>query len=468
MREAAIDSLTPLRSRVQKLNDGHVPEGARSIIYVMSRDCRVGTNHALLAAQQHALKAKLPLVVAFVVYDKPLGNRAREHVQFLLEGLSDVAAHLKAKNVPFILHVGAANSAYLRLVEDLAPAAIYFDFSPLRHARNGKSTFAAAVDVPVFVVDAHNIVPVWVASNKQEIGARTLRPKIHHHLPTYLHDDLQLRMHPYSFTGELATESLDEVISRVGKQYPSNGTDVSRFASGEKAAHRALQNFIEQRLKGYAAHRNDPSRSSLSELSPYLHYGQLSSLSVALAVYQAVRDQSSLQADEETLIEEMVIRKELSDNFCYYNPNYNMLRGAPQWAQDTLVKHATDQREFTYTRTQFEAATTHDPAWNAAQRQLTRTGKIHGYMRMYWAKKVLEWSANPQTALETLLYLNGFYHLDGGDPNGYVGIMWSIAGVHDRPWGERPVYGTVRSMVYNGLKRKFDIQAYIDAYPVES
>jgi deoxyribodipyrimidine photo-lyase len=160
----------------------------------------------------------------------------------------------------------------------------------------------------------------------------------------------------------------------------------------------------------------------------------------------------------------MIVRKELADNYCYYNGKYDSLEGAPEWAQRTLAKHAADPREFIYTLEQFKNAETHDEAWNAAQLQLTRTGKIHGYMRMYWAKKVLEWSKTPDEALTTLLYLNDFYHLDGGDPNGYVGILWSVAGLHDRPWGERPVYGVIRSMVYGGLKRKFNIQAYIEKY----
>ena len=197
-------------------------------------------------------------------------------------------------------------------------------------------------------------------------------------------------------------------------------------------------------------------------MSPYLHFGQISSLRIVLEARKALDKNSNLQADYDALFEELVVRKELSDNFCYYNQNYNSLSGAPEWAQKTLAKHSSDKREFVYTKEQFENAQTHDEAWNAAQRQLRATGKIHGYMRMYWAKKVLEWSKTPEEAHDTLLFLNDFYSIDGGDPNGYVGILWSIAGLHDRPWGERPVYGTIRSMVYSGLKRKFDVNQYIN------
>jgi deoxyribodipyrimidine photo-lyase len=310
-------------------------------------------------------------------------------------------------------------------------------------------------------------VPVWLASDHQEIAARTLRPKIKRLMAEYLDEAKPLQKHPYDWPGTVkAIDELKEHIDATLAGVPSNGSDISRFEPGEKAAQKAVKTFVSQRLEGYATQRNDPSDDGQSELNPYLHYGQLSSATVVRAVMEATGSQSKNQADADAFIEEITVRKELSDNFCFYSQDYDKLRGAPEWAQRTLDKHKDDAREFTYSRQQFEAAETHDEAWNAAQRQLVRTGKMHGYMRMYWAKKILEWSATPQGALQTLLYLNDFYHIDGGDPNGYVGILWSIAGLHDRPWQERPVYGTVRSMVYNGLKRKFDIQAYIDQYKV--
>jgi deoxyribodipyrimidine photo-lyase len=170
--------------------------------------------------------------------------------------------------------------------------------------------------------------------------------------------------------------------------------------------------------------------------------------------------ETSLQHGVDALIEEMIVRKELADNYCYYNPHYDSLEAAPAWARDSLDKHRGDAREFLYSKEQLEEGSTHDPAWNAAQRQLRKTGKIHGYMRMYWAKKVLEWTESPEQAIVYLIYLNDHYSIDGGDPNGYAGILWSVAGVHDRPWQERSVFGVIRYMNYAGLKRKFDIQAY--------
>lgn len=453
-----------LKQRIRKLNASMTPPSG-PVIYVMSRDIRTIENHALLAAQQHAMAVQQPLIVLFVGYDTAPVNRAQEHIGFLLNGLDDVATELRSKAIPLILRVGQPVSVWCDVVKQCAASAVYFDFSPLTGPLKAKQAFAKAAEVPVYEVDTHNAVPVWVASPKQEVGARTLRPKIHYHLPSFIDAPLRLEEQVKQLAQPLESLSLTQLISHLLPLYPRNGTDISRFTSGQHAAGKALEEFIDNRLKGYATGRNDPLADKQSELSPYLHFGQISSLTVARAVYDAVRADSSLQSDADAMIEELLVRKELSDNFCFYNSDYRSLGGAPQWAQTTLAKHADDERQFMYTLEQFENAQTHDEAWNAAQRQLRREGKIHGYMRMYWAKKVLEWSRTPQEALEYLLYLNDFYHLDGYDPNGYVGILWSVAGLHDRPWGERPVYGVIRSMVYNGLKRKFDIQAYIDAFP---
>lgn len=383
---------------------------------------------------------------------------------FLLNGLDDVADELERHQIPFVLRHGRPKQEWQFIAKTVRPTAWYFDFTPLA-VRHSQQAFAQSVDFPVYVVDAHNSVPVWVVSPKQEVGARTLRPKLHHHLPFYIGEESELQKHSHVMTHKPSGLELHKLKATLAAQYPSNGTDVARFIPGQRAALQLLESFVSERLKGYASGRNDPLANQQSELSPYLHYGQLASLTVARRVFAAVRADSSLQADADALIEELLVRKELSDNFCYYNGNYRSLQGAPQWAQDSLRKHRDDEREFMYDRQQFENAQTHDEAWNAAQRQLRREGKIHGYMRMYWAKKVLEWSQTPEEALETLIYLNDFYHIDGLDPNGYVGILWSVAGLHDRPWGERPVYGVIRSMVYNGLKRKFDIQAYINQFP---
>ena len=225
---------------------------------------------------------------------------------------------------------------------------------------------------------------------------------------------------------------------------------------GEKAAHKNLKDFIENKFDKYAELRNDPNSDVLSNLSPYLHFGQISAQRVALIV-NGLNDHPSA----ESFLEELIVRRELSDNFCFYNANYNSFRGFPDWAKKTLNDHKKDQREFVYTLKKFEEAKTHEDLWNAAQQQLVNTGKLHGYMRMYWAKKILEWSKSPEEALKIAIYLNDKYELDGRDPNGYTGCAWAIGGIHDRAWSERPVYGKIRYMNRNGAKRKFDVEKYV-------
>ncbi len=460
-----------MSTRIRKLNDTPVLDSKTCVLYVMARDQRVRDNHALAAAQAKALELGVPMAVVFCLQPKT-GYRAREHYQFMLEGLREVEQTLMKYNIPFMMLIGDARERLEGVFYHLKPVAMYFDFHSLRGPLRLHSEIAQKAACAVFEVDTHNIVPAWQASDKQEIAARTLRPKIHRLLAEWLSDEAaQIRDHPHDWLSQTQSNTiqtmkqLQPLIDELLAGVQQNGSDISRFVPGEKAAESALKAFLTERLKGYSDNRNKPSVDGQSELNPYLHYGQLASGRVVRAVEAVASKYPSLRQDADTLIEELVVRKELSDNYCLHNQDYDKLAGAPQWAQTTLAKHADDPREFVYSRRQFEAAATHDTAWNAAQRQLVRSGKIHGYMRMYWAKKVLEWSDSPQEALETLLYLNDFYHIDGGDPNGYVGILWSIAGLHDRPWGERSVYGVVRSMVYGGLKRKFDITAYENQWP---
>jgi len=236
--------------------------------------------------------------------------------------------------------------------------------------------------------------------------------------------------------------------------------------SGENEAKKVLKDFINFKLENYAKDKNDPVKTALSNLSAYLHFGQISSLRVALNINKTIKSRhaptSDLDISKQNFFEEMIIRKELSDNFCFYNKNYKNLTGAKNWAQKTLNNHDQDIREIIYTLEELEHSKTHDPAWNAAQKEMVSFGKMHGYMRMYWAKKILEWTLSPEKALEYAIYLNDKYSLDGYDPNGYVGILWSITGLHDKPWFNRPIFGQIRYMNYNGLKRKFKIERYIE------
>lgn len=448
--------------RVQNLNEKEERTG-KCVLYVMSRDQRVQDNHALLYAQRTAQKYKVPLAVVFCL-NPSSKNRSKEQYSWMIDGLKITEVQLKKLNIPLLMLIGKPSDTLSGLIHHTSPVAVMFDMNPLRGPRELQSTIANRSEFPVYVVDTHNIVPVWEVSQKQEYAARTIRSKVQALLPEYLKAADSLQKHSFKWPGVVKSlKDLTPMIATLLKELPSNGQKIN-FVSGIYEAEHILEQFISTNLQGYAVNRNDPSKNGQSDLSPYLHFGQISRLRITLDIMQAISRDDTLREDGEVFLEELNVRSSLSDNYCYYNDHYDSLKGAADWAQKTLQQHASDPREFVYTLSQFESASTHDEAWNAAQLQLVRTGKMHGYMRMYWAKKVLEWSATPADAHSTLVRLNDFYSLDGGDPNGYVGILWSIAGLHDRPWFKRSIYGTIRYMNYNGLKRKFKIEKYIEQY----
>jgi deoxyribodipyrimidine photo-lyase len=228
------------------------------------------------------------------------------------------------------------------------------------------------------------------------------------------------------------------------------------YIGGQEEAQRRLKVFVRDKLPGYADGRNEPAAGQTSTMSAYLHFGQISPIDIALAV----RDSAAPKADRDAYLEELIVRRELSVNFVTYNGQYDRYDGLPAWAKQTLAEHRRDKRPALYSRADLEAGRTADPYWNAAQHEMTKTGFMHNYMRMYWGKKIIEWSPTPQEAFEAALYLNNKYFLCGRDPNGYTGVAW-LFGLHDRPWQERPIFGKVRYMNAAGLERKFDMDAYV-------
>lgn len=450
----------------------------KSIAYYMHRDQRVQDNWALVYAQQLAMKHSLPLHVVTLIttiHPRDPGATVRT-LQFCFDGLQEVAEECKQLNISYhmLLDQGGENPGN-KLADwmlDCGVGCLVTDFSALRQHRGIVQQIVDAPQIegrPIYQVDAHNVVPVTVTSDKQEYAARTIRNKINSKLPEFLKDFPPITSHPHGdagatkrhfaadvgVAGELK-EDWDGVLASM--ELDTTVQPVEKFKGGTKAGYAALESFITQRIKHYNDKRNDPNTEALSDLSPWFHIG---AISVARAVLSVRKRASSYSS---TFIEESIVRRELSDNFCYYNQNYGTLKGATEWAQKTLDDHRNDKREYVYTKEQFVNAETHDDLWNAAQIQLTKEGKMHGFMRMYWAKKVLEWTESPEMALEVGLYLNDRYSLDGCDANGVVGVMWSVCGVHDQGWGERPVFGKIRFMNYAGCKRKFDIDQYIARY----
>lgn len=457
------------QTRILRLNKNEFD--GEAVVYVMSRDQRVHDNHALLSAQAAAIEHSVPLYVLFNL--KVVKNRAREHYNFMLTGLQEVAAELRSLHIQFIMTNGDAVENILLVAATTRAGAIYFDFSPLKGSRDRAKKVASNFAGSTIVVDTHNTIPVWVASDKREFAAHTMRRKVHLNLETYMIEPDAMVKHPIDAAIAVESISFKDAQSFIS-QIPTRGITITA-APGEKAAAKHLEQFITHGLTDYAIKRNDIANDQQSGLSPYLHYGHISSLRVTLEVIKhsdrrpLLFEEVKLASHGETpsiydgvnaLLEEMIVRKELADNFCFYEPNYMSLNSGPDWAQKSLAAHSGDVREHIYSLEQWENAQTDDLSWNAAQNQLRKTGKIHGYMRMYWAKKMLEWSETPEMALADCIYLNDSYSIDGGDPSGYVGILWSMVGLHDRPWFERPVFGTIRYMNEGGLKRKFDLASY--------
>jgi len=438
------------QQRVRKLNKADETDGP--ILYWMSREQRVRDNWALIAAQELARERRRPLCVCFALATSFLGAPWR-HYDFMLRGLREVEADLTKHNIPFYLLLGSPLETVPELVQKLKIAAVFTDFTPLRIGRKWRETVAKMVDIPFYEVDARNVVPCWVASPKMEIGARTLRPKIHKLLDQFLDDFPAVHKQD---DHNLPAVAIDWDAAAKSLHVDHSIPICRDFDPGEEAARKALARFIDH-IDRYDEKRNDPSVDAQSGLSPYLHFGHIS----AQHVVKQVLKEAGSKPGTAGFIEELVVRRELSDNFCLYRQDYDSTNCFPEWAKASLNKHLPDKRPYLYTRDEFEQARTHDPLWNAAQIEMVEHGKMHGYMRMYWAKKILEWTETAEEAMAVAIYLNDRYELDGRESNGYAGIAWSIGGVHDRPWPERPIYGVIRYMSYNGAKSKFDVDAYI-------
>jgi len=449
-----IDKVPVDKSRVRLI--GAVEESPGPVIYWTSRDQRAHDNWALLFALEKARILKVPLAVVFCLVPEFLGATLRQYA-FMVKGLQEASSALNKINIPLILLRGKPEMEIVRFLKDNKAGMLVTDFSPLKIKRAWRDSIAKKIRIPLYEVDAHNIIPAWVVSNKQEYAAYTIRPKIKRLLGQYLTEFPKLSRPPVSWNSPMPSINWEAVLD--GLKIDRSVSELTQISAGEKAARKRLRDFLNTGLPKYDQFRNDPAQRAQSGLSPYLHFGQISAQRVAWEVMKSDRE----QAFSESFLEELIVRRELAENYCLYNSDYDRVDGFPAWAQETLRVHSRDKREYIYSRNELETGRTHDQLWNAAQKEMVYLGKMHGYMRMYWAKKILEWSPNPSEALEAAVYLNDKYELDGRDPNGYAGIAWSIGGVHDRAWSRRKVFGKIRYMNYDGCRRKFDITAYIDS-----
>lgn len=426
------------------------------IVYWMSRDQRIRDNWALIYAQKLALMKKQPLIIIFCLQLEFLNAETRIF-DFMIDGLEILEKDLEKVNIPFIILIGDPKVVVKEFVEENRIEGLITDFSPLKLKRDWVDQLKSELKISFMEVDAHNIIPCWIASDKKEYAAYTLRSKIRKLLPEFLTEFPKIKKHQYTWKNHLNDNNWDNLRKFITTDNSDN--TLNWIKSGEYEAAIALSKFIKGKLKNYTKERNDPNKDGTSNLSPYLHFGQIASQRVVLESSKILE----LRALKGSFYDEIIVRKELSDNFCYYCQEYDSFTCFPPWARQNLNKHRSDKREYLYTLEELEKARTHDELWNAAQVQMLKTGKMHGYLRMYWAKKILEWTDSPEKAHEIAIYLNDRYELDGRDPNGYAGIAWSIGGVHDRAWSERDIFGKIRYMSYNGMKRKFDVKEYNDS-----
>mgnify|MGYP006285949065 FL=1 len=437
--------------RVKKLNTNEVQDG-EYLLYWMQSSVRTTYNHALEYAVMESNKSSKPLRVFFGI--TPVYPEANlRHFTFMLEGLKDTKKAMLRRNIDLIIKkispdLGAVNFAK-------KASTVVTDRGYTRILRKWRETVASTIKCPLIQVESDIIVPVEETSEKEEYAARTIRPKIKKKLDKFLVPlkETKLKDHYGEECDSLNLISPKELAKKL-KVDQSVGP-VSKYKGGTTEAQKHLKIFLDEKIDDYHELRNDPTKDFQSNLSPYLHFGQISPLDIALKVKETD------SPGKEAFLEELIIRRELAINYAYYNSKYDSYDGIKKKKKKTLREHENDPREYSYSYKDMESAKTHDPYWNAAQMEMVITGKMHGYMRMYWGKKILEWSKDPVTAFDTALKLNNKYELDGRDPNSYTGIAWCF-GKHDRPWKERPIFGKTRYMNNRGLERKFDIEKYVE------
>jgi len=441
--------------RVQHLNDAEIRSGDY-ILYWMQSSQRADHNHALEYAIQQANERDERLLVVFgLTDDYPEANL--RHYAFMLEGLQDAQKVLKDRGIKMVVRRGPPDDVALEAGEDAS--LIVADRGYMRPQRKWREKVARDAGCRVTQVETDVVVPVELASGKQEHAARTLRPKINKHLEDFLVELTPTEPEKQSLN--MDAEGLD--LSDIEKVLDDMDLDRSvsalshLYKGGNSEARKMFRRFLKESFGDYDANRNQPQTDYVSHMSKYLHFGHVSPIRLALQA----RESSASKDNIDSFTEELIIRRELTMNFVLFTPDYDSYSCLPDWAKKTLEEHKKDGRENSYTRKQLENAETHDPYWNAAMKEMLHTGYMHNYMRMYWGKKILEWSNTPEYAYETTLYLNNKYFLDGRDPNSYANVAW-VFGQHDRGWKEREVYGKVRYMSAGGLKRKSKPAQYVE------
>lgn len=440
--------------RVRRLNERPWQPGG-CVVYWMQQAQRAQDNPALQFACGQAQRLGVPVVVVFTLLRR-YPEATLRHFRFMLEGLAETGQTLSARGIPLVVRWGEPVPVVLDLAQNAA--GIVCDRAYLPPLAAWRTAIAATAPCAVWQVETELVVPADVASERVEVAARTLRSRLMRHLTEHLEVNTEAPVQSAE-PPTLAGESLADLDGLCrGIDADRRPEPVTRFFTGGHAgAEQALDRFMRTALDGYAVRRRHPEAGAVSHLSPYLQYGQISAQRIAATV--AARP-GTASADRDAFLDELIVRRELAHNYTLHHPAWDRYEGIPAWARETLARHAGDPRPHVYELAQLEAAATHDPYWNAAMTEARLTGYMHNHLRMYWGKKILEWSPDAQTAHARCLYLNNRYFLDGLSPNSYANVGW-LFGLHDRPWPERPIFGTVRYMNAAGLERKCDIAAYV-------
>jgi deoxyribodipyrimidine photo-lyase len=446
-------------SRVTVRRDGAPDPAGKCVVYWMQRAQRGVDNHAVDLAVKVANLLGLPLVVYFAgISNFPHANL--RHYVFLNQGLPDIEADLAERNISFVMRC-APHESHEKLLADVQAAFLIGDENPMREPERWRKHLASRIKIPFWTVDTDVVVPSKLME-KAQYGAYTIRPRLYRLLPEYLHPYENLRAeHAWKRSRGFHADSVHEDMTRGWKDLDRSVAPVEAWRGGTHAALKRLQLFTGKMLGDYDAQRNHPETDGTSCMSPYLHYGHVGPITIALAVDAAVKADPKLREARDSYFNELIAWRELAINFVRYTPNYDSPECTENWAKATIAEHARDERERLYTLEDLETARTHDDLWNAGQLQMVCHGWMHNYLRMYWAKKILEWTPDIATAMKYAIHLNDKYFLDGRDPNGYAGIAWAILGKFDRAWGERPIFGKIRYMSGASTGKKFDSKTYI-------
>ena len=449
--------------RVTVRRDGAPAAGGKTVVYWMQRAERGVDNAALDCAIAVGNALGLPVVVYFAGVSH-FPNANLRHYAFLNQGLRDVEEDLAKRNVSFVLR-NAPREDWLTFFRDAEAAIVIGDENPMRVPEGWRRHVASKIDVPFWTVDADVIVPSK-RFEKAQYAAYTIRTRLWKMVPEYIEPyanpkALHAWMRPKGFVADDPAADMTAGWKDLDRSVEA----VPELVGGAHAAEARLKLFVRKMLTGYAHLRNHPDVDGTSILSPYLHYGHVSPLRIMMEIEAAVTRDASLRESADSFLDEMVTWRELCVNYVKYNPHYDDPACAEPWAVKTVEKHAHDTRDPAYTVGQMERAETYDDLWNAAQRQMVRRGWMHNFMRMYWAKKILEWSSSNASAMQTTIYLNDKYFVDGRDPGGYAGIAWAIYGKFDRPWGERKIFGKIRYMSGASTGKKFHSKEYIAQNP---